>query len=100
MDNETAQVHTSFGEYKFRLDLQPIFVSGTEEEDIEALVSRQKLLAVYLFDETEILRYRQEITFQTNPTDQACTWPRTECHLHFPRQYIVNVLLMHLPYYL
>lgn len=62
VDNETAQVHTSVGEYKFRLDLQPIFVSGTEEEDIEALVSRQKLLAVYLFDETEILRYRQEIT--------------------------------------
>lgn len=62
VDNETAQVHASFGEYKFRLDLQPIFVSGTEEEDIEALVSRQKLLAVYLFDETEILRYRQEIT--------------------------------------
>ena len=62
VDNETAQVHTSFGEYKFRLDLQPIFVSGTEEEDIEDLVSRQKLLAVYLFDETEILRYRQEIT--------------------------------------
>lgn len=62
VDNETAQVHTSFGEYKFRLDLQPIFVSGTEEEDIEALVSRQKLLAVYLFNETEILRYRQEIT--------------------------------------
>ena len=62
VDNETAQVHTSFGEYKFRLDLQPIFVSGTEEEDIEALVSRQKLLAVYLYDETEILRYRQEIT--------------------------------------
>ena len=62
VDNETAQVHTSFGEYKFRLDLQPIFVSGTEEEDIEALVSHQKLLAVYLFDETEILRYRQEIT--------------------------------------
>lgn len=61
VDNETAQVHTSFGEYKFRLDLQPIFVSGTEE-DIEALVSRQKLLAVYLFDETENLRYRQEIT--------------------------------------
>lgn len=62
VDNETAQVHTSFGEYKFRLDLQPIFVSGTKEEDIEALVSRQKLLAVYLFDETENLRYRQEIT--------------------------------------
>lgn len=62
VDNETAQVHTSFGEYKFRLDLQPIFVSGTEEEDIEALVSRQKLLAVYLFDETENLRYHQEIT--------------------------------------
>ena len=61
-DNETAQVHTSFGKHKFRLDLQPIFISGTKEEDIEALISRQKLLAVYLFDETEILCYRQEIT--------------------------------------
>ena len=26
------------------------------------MISRQKLLAVYLFDETEILRYRQQIT--------------------------------------
>ncbi|MDO4267789.1 MAG: DHH family phosphoesterase [Eubacteriales bacterium] len=62
VETETARVHTSFGQSRFRVDLQPIYVSGTEEEDIQALTGRQKLLAVYLFDETEILRYRQEIT--------------------------------------
>ena len=60
-DNETSRVHTSFGEHKFRLDIRPIFVSSSEEEENEAVVGRQKMLAVYLFDETEILRYRQEI---------------------------------------
>ena len=61
-DDGIASVHTSYGEHKFRLDLHPMYVSGTEEEEIKAVVGRQKLLAVYLFDETEILRYRQEIT--------------------------------------
>lgn len=61
-DNETARVHTAYGEHKFRLDIRPIFVSVSEEEENEAIVGRQKMLAVYLFDETEILRYRQEIT--------------------------------------
>lgn len=62
INDDTASVHTSYGEHKFRLDLQPLYVSGTEEEEIKAVVGRQKMLAVYLFDETEILRYRQEIT--------------------------------------
>ena len=60
-DEDTARVHTTYGERKFRLDLKPMYMSGTEEEDIEAS-GLQKMLAVYLFDETEILRYKQEIT--------------------------------------
>ena len=60
-DNETRTVHTSFGQHKFRLDIRPIFVSSSEEEENEAVVGRQKMLAIYLFDETEILHYRQLI---------------------------------------
>ena len=61
-DDGTVLVHTSYGDKKFRLDIQPIYVSSSEEEEKEALVSRQKLLAIYLFDETEMLRCLQEIT--------------------------------------
>lgn len=60
-DNETKSVHASSGTYKFRLDIRPIFVSSSEEEENEAIVGRQKMLAVYLFDETENLQYRQLI---------------------------------------
>lgn len=60
-DGELVCVHTTYGERKFRLDLKPMFMSGTEEEDITAS-GIQKMLAVYLFDETEILQYKQEIT--------------------------------------
>lgn len=61
MDDGTVSVHTSYGERKFRMDLKPMYMSGTEEEDITAS-GLQKMLAVYLFDETEILQYKQEIT--------------------------------------
>lgn len=60
-DEDTVCVHTTYGERKFRLDLKPMYMSGTEEEDITAS-GLQKMLAVYLFDETEILLYKQEIT--------------------------------------
>lgn len=60
-DNETKSIHASSGDYKFRLDIRPIFVSSSEEEEKEAIVGQQKMLAVYLFDETENLRYRQLI---------------------------------------
>ena len=63
-DDGMVLVHTSYGDKKFRLDIQPIYVSSSEEEEIQAVVSQQKLLAVYLFDETEILRCRQEINDQ------------------------------------
>lgn len=58
-DSETRTVHSSYGKYKFRLDIRPIFVSSSEVEENEAIVDRQKMLAVYLFDETEILHYQQ-----------------------------------------
>lgn len=61
-DDRPMFVHTSYGEHKFRLELHPIYVSGFEEDEIKAAAGRQKLLAVYLFDETEILRYHQQIT--------------------------------------
>ena len=52
-DEDPVKVHTVFGEHRFRMEIQPIYVSSSEEEEIQA---------VYLFDETEILRYRQQIT--------------------------------------
>ena len=61
-DEDPVKVHTVFGERRFRMEIQPIYVSSSEQEEIQAVISRQKLLAVYLFDETEILRYRQQIT--------------------------------------
>lgn len=60
-DEATVSVHASYGEKKFRLDIKPMYMSGTEEDDITA-TGMQKMLAIYLFDETEILRYKQEIT--------------------------------------
>lgn len=61
-DEDMVRIHTSLGEYKFRVDLRPMYVCCTETEEYEALTDRQKLLAVYLFDETEILHYKQQIT--------------------------------------
>ena len=61
-DEDPVKVHTVFGERRFLMEFQPIYVSSSEQEEIQAVISRQKLLAVYLFDETEILRCRQQIT--------------------------------------
>ncbi len=62
VETETARVHTSYGGFRYQMDLQPLYVTGSEEEENEALIGPQKLIAVYLFDETEILHYRQQIT--------------------------------------
>lgn len=61
-DQETVSVHTSAGPLKYRLDLKPMYICGTEQEEKESLVGHQKLFAVYLFDETEILQCKQQIT--------------------------------------
>ncbi|MEG0368476.1 MAG: DHH family phosphoesterase [Hungatella sp.] len=61
---ETVSVHTGYGDHDYRIDLKPVFLGADKQEAQNALEtdnSSQKLLAVYLFDETEILQYRQEI---------------------------------------
>lgn len=62
VDDETAHIHSTFGEYRFCLDIHPVYLSGSESEEKEAVIGREKLLAVYLFDETESIRYRQLVT--------------------------------------
>lgn len=61
---EPVSVHCEYGESKYRIDLKPVFLGEDGAEAKNALGSdadRQELIALYLFDETEILDYRQEI---------------------------------------
>lgn len=59
---EPSHIHTTYGEEKFRIDIRPIYVTGDEEDENAIVSGTQKMLAVYLFNETDILRYKQEIT--------------------------------------
>ncbi len=64
-EGEPARVHTIFGDRKYRVDIQPIYVDNVnepEEDHVQEIPQRQRMLAVYLFDETEVLQYRQLIT--------------------------------------
>lgn len=64
---ETVSVHGEYGESKYRIDLKPVIMEedGAEAKDVlGSEADRQKLIAIYLFDETEILKYRQEINDQ------------------------------------
>ena len=61
------QRHTAYGDRKYRMDLKPVYMDNLNEaaEEIGAdNAGSEKLLAVYLFDETEILQYKQEIDDQ------------------------------------
>ena len=63
---ESTSVHAAFGEGRYRVNIKPVVVDG-DPKDTEILEEGQQLkqlIAVYLFDETEILRYKQEITDQ------------------------------------
>ncbi len=62
ISDEPSQIHTSYGEEKFRMDIRPVYVTGDEEDENAIVSGTQKMVAVYLFNETEILRYKQEIT--------------------------------------
>lgn len=66
--DEGTSVHVSLGERNYRIDLKQVLVeensSREAEETLGAENCQQKLYAVYLFDETEILKYKQEITNQ------------------------------------
>ncbi len=59
---EESHVHTVYGDRKFRMDIRPVYVSEAEEDENAIVDGNQKMVAIYLFDETEILQYRQEIT--------------------------------------
>ncbi len=59
---EESHVHTAYGGRKFRMDIRPVYVSEDEEDENAIVDGNQKMVAIYLFDETEILQYRQEIT--------------------------------------
>lgn len=64
---ESASIHSKFGDSKYRIDIKPVFLNedaGEAQKMLEAETSQQKLIAVYLFDETEILKYKQEINDQ------------------------------------
>ena len=64
---EAVSVHSEYGESKYRIDLKPVTMEEDGGEAKDALGSeadRQKLIAIYLFDETEILKSRQEINDQ------------------------------------
>lgn len=66
-EEPVTQIHTSFGTNKYRLDIKPVYMDSlnefSEEMGAEAQAS-ERILAVYLFDETEILSYKQEIDDQ------------------------------------
>ena len=63
---ESTSVHSALGEGRYRVNIKPVVVD-TDPKDTEILEEGQQLkqlIAVYLFDETEILKYRQEIADQ------------------------------------
>lgn len=63
---EKCSIHTSLGDGKYRVDLKPVRIQGIgeAEELFGAEETANEMIAVYLFDETEILRCRQEINDQ------------------------------------
>ena len=64
---EAVTLHTSYGASLYRLDLKPVFLDVEQEQNLgieEVQEEEEKLIAVYLFDETQIVEYRREIDNQ------------------------------------
>ncbi len=74
---ERTSIHTTFGDRSYRMDLKLVPMDELEPEPegagadggsvtkmISSVASTPDLIAVYLFDETEILRFQKEITDQ------------------------------------
>lgn len=62
-----VSLHTMCGERKYQIQLKPVFMQEPAAELAEAMdmkAEEQKLIAVYLFDETEILTYKQMVSDQ------------------------------------
>ncbi len=60
-EERPTKVHTAFGDRKFCMDIQTITLEHPQEGAASLVGGRQRFLAVYLFDETEILQCRKEI---------------------------------------
>ena len=55
---EAVTLHTSYGASLYRLDLKPVFLDVEQEQNLgieEVQEEEEKLIAVYLFDETQIV---------------------------------------------
>lgn len=64
---DPVSLHITYGEKKYRVDIKRVFLdegNGGREDVFTAADDSQCLLAVYLFDETEILTCIQEINDQ------------------------------------
>lgn len=59
---EGRQAHISYGDRQFRVDFRPVYLDGAETDIHIPVENGQKTLTVYLIDETENLRYLQQIT--------------------------------------
>jgi c-di-AMP phosphodiesterase-like protein len=58
----SCEVHARLGDYRYQVDIQPIVMERDERDDGFLLDNCEQILAVYLFDETEILNCRQQIS--------------------------------------
>ena len=63
---QKGTVHITCEDRKFRVDLCPVGLKleEDEEQELELSEAQEKMVAVYLFDETRILQYEQEINDQ------------------------------------
>ncbi len=63
---EVVSVHSSIGETRYRIDLKWVSLTGVEalKNQLGAGAEEESLLAVYLTDETEVIKCRQEINDQ------------------------------------
>lgn len=65
--DDEVSIHSTYGDRRYQIDLKSVHMEEEGQEakstlDMEA--DTRKLLAVYLFDETEIIKYKQEIDNQ------------------------------------
>lgn len=67
LKSDAVTLHSSYGETMYRIELKPIGLKSSIESSSDVIGiddAGQMLIAVYLFDETQILKYKQEINDQ------------------------------------
>ncbi|MEY8338513.1 DHH family phosphoesterase [Lachnospiraceae bacterium 62-35] len=61
---DAVTLHTVYGERLYQMDLKPAFLDLEQEKKLGIQEEDEKLIAIYLFDETQIVEYKQEINNQ------------------------------------